>query len=576
MKNYYYDFKGKNMNGKFRLLIGAVAVMSCMIMTWTKEIRAEEVTVTALLTEPILMNPCDNTVSVVWFTEEPGNDNTVILYENGSDKPATRQIPANTKLMSRLRGGKTEATRDDPSIRAMIYRHEAIVNKVPLYRGNNNEKIPYKVVSDIAESDIYSLHSKSQPGSDVRILLTSDLQGKPMSVANFTKAYETLQEVDAILANGDIVDVIDSAYYWFYADNAFFKVMTGKADYTLNGVTYKGGEFLQNTPIYAALGNHDYMGRFSTKNLLSEQFNDPAPDDYNRITWKEIFSMPRNDKMEENYYMTTIGDVGLITLDVNRPWRLSNLGIRGRYSELIGSTADIDGGGEFIFESVEKGSPQYNFFEKSLKSKCYQNSKYKMVMFHSPYSTLGGNGEHAFTNPVKSVVKDSVTGQDMTIFNYPLENDYIANNLVPLMEQEGVNLLFEAHTHIWNRFETQSGMKVLETSNVGNTYGGYYNGQDMRSGIPSAFVKNDARSNMAKYWDANDFALTDDLYGNEPEFPNIQALPGDKPYLSSDTITEFSVIDTKGGCVDSYYFDTEKPESEVVKFDSFELVSFLN
>ena len=46
-------------------------------------------------------------------------------------------------------------------------------------------------------------------------------------------------------------------------------------------------------------------------------------------------------------------------------------------------------------------------------------------------------------------------------------------------------------------------------------------------------------------------------------------LPGGEPYLMSNTITAFSVMDTGTGMVDSYYFDTSNPDSEVVHFDSF-------
>ena len=43
------------------------------------------------------------------------------------------------------------------------------------------------------------------------------------------------------------------------------------------------------------------------------------------------------------------------------------------------------------------------------------------------------------------------------------------------------------------------------------------------------------------------------------------------PYIASQEITVFSILDTGKGTVNSYYFDTTKPESEVVKFDEFKL-----
>ena len=556
------------------VLTGAIILMSSLIST---TVRAES----ALLTDPVLMKPKDTCISVVWFTEEEALDNIVILFENGKNNPSTRSIRATSTLMSRLRGGKTADSCNDSSVNAKIYRHEALVDALPKNHGRSFEKIPYRIKSGNAISDTYLLSSRPQPGTPMKILLTSDLQSKSMSAANFTKVYETVGCVDAIFANGDLVDVIDRAYDWFYADNAFFKVLQGRAEDNSLGTLYKGGAFLQNAPIYASLGNHDYMGRYNSTDPLDEQFNNPAPDDFNRITWEEIFS-------SDNYYMDTIGDVGLITLDINRPWRLSQLGIRGRYSELIDSTPDILGHGEFIFEDIAPGSPQYDFYKKSLASGSFKNSKYKVVMFHSPYSTLGRNGVHPFSNPEESIVTDSATGKKMTIFKYPKKNDMIAKYVVPLMEEGNVNLLFEGHTHIWNRFVRDGGLNILETSNVGNSYGGYYDEDNpsgavcdigdgltddgsVRPDVPSAFMKGDARKDMADNWDTSDFSFTGDLYGNTPSFPTLKDLPDNKPYLSSNTITAFSILDTKSGTVDSYMFDTQDPDSKVVKFDSFSL-----
>ncbi|MDY6898266.1 MAG: metallophosphoesterase, partial [Cyanobacteriota bacterium] len=60
-----------------------------------------------------------------------------------------------------------------------------------------------------------------------------------------------------------------------------------------------------------------------------------------------------------------------------------------------------------------------------------------------------------------------------------------------------------------------------------------------------------------------------------PIVPSIKPLTGEEdkplPYIASKEITVFSILDTVGGTVESYYFDTTKPESEVVKFDEFKL-----
>ena len=39
----------------------------------------------------------------------------------------------------------------------------------------------------------------------------------------------------------------------------------------------------------------------------------------------------------------------------------------------------------------------------------------------------------------------------MTIYEYPLANDYLANYVEPLLEEYGVDFVFNAHSHLWNR-----------------------------------------------------------------------------------------------------------------------------
>jgi hypothetical protein len=41
------------------------------------------------------------------------------------------------------------------------------------------------------------------------------------------------------------------------------------------------------------------------------------------------------------------------------------------------------------------------------------------------------------------------------------------------------------------------------------------------------------------------------------------------PYVSSNHITVFSILDTETGTVDSYRFDAKQPEQGVVRFDQF-------
>lgn len=546
--------------------------------------------VSKMYTDPILMNPTETSIDVVWFTLEPCEKNEVVLPN------MKRNIDADTVKLSRMRGGDTEKTRDDASISRDIYRHMATVDGLPINNGEN-AKEAYFVRSDDKISNTYSLNSLNMADSDLKILITSDHQNKEMCAANIEKAFETVPDIGAVFIDGDLVDVPDSAYMWFDSDNAFFRVLQGNAEHSINGVTYKGAPLLQNVPVFTALGNHEYMGVYSEKKSLSEQFNNPKPRNYanklldnkadisdeegqrefilnnsfNTITYDEIFGKSSDEKDYNHYYAFSIADARVIVLEVNRIWRLYNIGTPGKYSEIPGMGEDTYGFGQFIFEPVVKGSRQYEFLEKELKSDEFRNAKYKIVMYHFDNHSLGNNSIPAFTDPVPKKVKYPITGQTMMTYDYPIEDDFIKNQLEPLFEQYNVNLVINGHSHLWNRFVTENGLNYLQTSNVGNSYGGVYTEKDARFTLPTSFNKNDPYYIIKDTWNMNNYALYGDPEGLEPVSPNKKELPENVPYLASNEITAFSIFDTKRGAIDSYYFDTTKPDSEVVLFDSFEI-----
>ena len=46
----------------------------------------------------------------------------------------------------------------------------------------------------------------------------------------------------------------------------------------------------------------------------------------------------------------------------------------------------------------------------------------------------------------------------------------------------------------------------------------------------------------------------------------------DLPFVASNNLTTFSILDTGTGTIASYAFDTRSPASAVVKFDEFSIV----
>ncbi|MEG3876957.1 metallophosphoesterase [Microcoleus sp. herbarium7] len=550
-----------------------------------------------LLTDPFLQLPTANSVRVVWFTEFPGIRNTVTYGENMS-----QVVAATTAKLSRTREDKDSRIWDEIKqdiingpIARNIWRHEAeIPNLTPGVR------IPYAVTSqredaELVSSKTFTLSPTPAAGTPLKILLTSDHQLMPMTAANLQKVAETIDRVDGVFMAGDLINIPDRASEWFddTRGRAFFPCLQGRgfSELDKNGIktVYTGGELIQHAPLFPAIGNHEIMGRFSQASKLDEQFNDPFPraaaekiydlnasklnpnndpevretwlknQSFNSDTYDEIFTFPNY----KNYYAVTFGDVRLVTLYVTNIWRTPNLdaGARGKYRERDEDFNNPEkwGYGQHIFEPIVKGSEQYNWLQQELDSPEFKQAKYKIVMFHHPPHSLGDNIVPAYTDPVQIVDRDEQQNIKMVRYEYPKAKDYIIRDAVPLLEKAGAQLVFYGHSHLWNRFESPSGMHFLESSNVGNSYGAFAG--EKRRFVPPAYRE--------------DYSAIGDPNGLNPVMPTIAPLLGKDgrrlPYIESNDITAFSIFDTSNGVVSSYYFDTRKPESDVVKFDEFKL-----
>ena len=524
----------------------------------------------SLLSEPFLQLPTSDSVRVVWFTEFQGNS-SYVKYGRGLEQKAA----ATTTKLSRVREDRDSQVDNEFNQLTVrdIWRHEATVTGL-----TPNQRIPYQVVSikeqEVISSRQYTLASNPTPDTPLKILLTSDHQLKPMTAANLQKVVETVGRVDGVFFAGDLVNIADRASEWFDDDRggAFFPALQGRANYQLGDTVYQGGEIIQYAPLFTALGNHEVMGRFSRTKPLKEQFYDAIPrsvakklyptadiknNSFNTDTYEEIFTLPTSQPGGEQYYAVTFGDIRLVVLYVTNIWRspVTEPDVKGRYQE---KAQDIDspenwGYGQHIFEPISQDSPQYNWLKAELASDAFKEAKYKIVMFHHPPHTLGGNIVPPYTDPQAIIQSDQVT------YEYPREQDYIVRDLIPLLETAGVQFVYYGHSHLWNRFASPSGMQFLESSNVGNSYGAHW-GDNQRL-VPS---------NNPNY------AAVGNPNGLEPIIPTIAPLEdenGNKlPYIASNDITVFSILDTETGLVSSYRFDTRQPNSEVIKFDEFKIV----
>jgi Calcineurin-like phosphoesterase len=573
---------------KFTILLVTTLLTCSLYITFSNYSHANNSqNMSSLLTDPFLQLPTENSVNVVWFTDFP-NENNWVLY----GRQLENKILANTTKLTRVR--EDAESNLEPKYTQLsdrdIWRHEATITEL-----DSQERIPYQVVSlyneEAISSEKFTLTSAPKSSTSLKILLTSDHQLMPLTTANLQKVVETIGRVDSVFFAGDLVNFPDRASEWF-DDNqggAFFPALQGKGNYQLekNGVTttYKGGAIIQYAPMFTALGNHEVMGRYSIEKPIKRQFYDAVPRDkslvantsdltiiknnsFNTDTYEEIFSLPNSEAGGKQYYAVTFGDIRLIVLYVTNIWRFPELNpelnLPARYEE---SPTDFNnperwGYGQHIFEPIAKGSQQYQWLEKELQSDEFQQAKYKMVMFHHPPHTLGGNIVPPYTNPQQIIQQNDGNNIESITYEYPIKNDYIIRDLIPLLEKARVQFVYYGHSHLWNRFQSTSGMHFLESSNVGNSYGAHT--PDNPRPVPSNLNNNP------------NYVAVGNPNGLEPIMPNIEPVQDEKgqplPYIASNDITVFSILDTAKGTVSSYRFDTRLPNSEAIKFDEFALV----
>jgi hypothetical protein len=529
-----------------------------------------------MLTDPFLQFPTSNSVRIVWFTSFEGTSHWV---EWGKEKHVST---ADSHSLSRIR---KEITQPDGTVTTQlvpVWRHEAVVKGLQQGHKQNYKVFSQSEENKILDSKTFTLTSSPTPEQSLKILLTSDHQGKPMVAANLQKAYETIGPFDAVFAAGDLIELPDGHLDWFSDPHGFFPCLQGHANNDIEGNIYKGAEILQHTPIYPAIGNHEVTGRYDLNSSLRAQYNNPYPRDkallyqpnaqgrelkdlsFNTDTYEEVFSLPKQTTGNGTYYAETVGEIRLVVLYATRIWRagVSDSVKPGKYAEASGTLDEPLkwGHGDFIFESLKKGSEQYEWLVKELESDEYQKAKLHIVMLHNPLHTLGENATPPYVDPIQTIKRDESEKITSVEYRYPKNQDILIQDIEPLLEKYGVDLVFCGHSHVWNRFQSPQGMHFLETSNVGNSYGAYTS-------------SNQKHRQIVLESHPDDYSAVDDPNGLEPIVPTLAPLKDAQnqpiPYISSNNTTVFSVLDTGRKVIDSYYFDCLHPELGVVKFDSF-------
>ncbi|GAA1953618.1 metallophosphoesterase [Microbacterium aquimaris] len=580
----------------------------------------------ALLSDPFLQLPTVDGVHVVWTTEYEGDMNVALVGQgvaaltteearaaaNGTAFPDVAVFPASSAMFSRLAedsGSRLPeeilpAAEDGISARE-VWRHEAMVDGL-----SAGERVDYRVVSTDGDGTVvsgtFSLAPSPQAGDDLRVLITSDHQAMANTPANLQMAAETIGDIDAVFLAGDLVNHPDRASEWFddTRGSAFFAALQGNGGRVdNNGVQeYVGGEIVQNAVLFPAVGNHEVQGRIDGKTTIGSSFGAPVPvevaqaeyelvaaevnptgdadieaqwiedNSFSTTTYEEMFTLPEDSPGGETYYAVTFGDIRLVSLYSTRIWRGTGAQAdpaartsNTRYQE---AAANLDspldqGYGEFVFESLEQGSEQYEWLEAELASDEFQDARFRVVMLHEGPQGLGDNVMPHFAQPTR-IEETNDEGEVVGIrYEYEPENNMLLNDLTPLLEEAGVDLVHNGHSHLWNRFASENGVNYIETSNTGNTYGAYHELSGRTRPLPP------------EPWDASNYLSVGNPGGLEPVVPNVAPFFTEggepQPFVQSNDLAVFAMLDTGANELVSYAYDVRTPEVEPWVIDRFSL-----
>lgn len=329
---------------------------------------------------------------------------------------------------------------------------------------------------------------------------------------------------------------------------------------------------------------------------------------------RDLWTHPEGPEGEQ-YYFQRFGDVAVAVMNVSRIWRTFNVRAqdRGKFTEFVSENRNPDewGFGDFHFERFDRDSAQFRWLEGVLQSPEFRNAKFRVVMIHHTVAGLGDNampahadnvmlldyvdeGGVARTREVRLPKDAAARGAAFEAevipllprvtrvrYEYPLQEDVWRQEVEPLLVAADVQLVHIGHSHVWNRVADPRlpNLHYIETSAPGNTFGAFWTQPDgtpwrgQRRGGGTGLFAADSPWNVANY------PRVDDPHGRVPAFPSLfnpmQTWGGEPqpvPFVSSNDISTFTILDTGMGAVRSFAIDLRNPTAPAVEFDRLMLV----
>ncbi len=408
---------------------------------------------------------------------------------------------------------------------------------------------------------------------------------------------------------------------------SFFDALQGNHRAIDPAAPWPGGGLLQRTPLYPVVGNHEISGQMLLGRRgadgawigIAEMYNRPQPrwaapitgvpaagarDGFDFETYRALFRPPLTGDPAAGYYATRIGEVFLVSLNASRIWRpwRTRAGVPSKYEEpaVALNNPALRGWGSFMFERLDAEAPQVAWLKQVLASEEARSARYRVAVLHQSVFGLGDNVVPLLVDPEVVALRDGPDGERLETrltlpadpaararaiaryvdgadgppralrYRYPRQRDLFAQVIAPILDEAGVDLVVQGHSHIWNRSSDQR-LALLETSHLGNCFGAFWT-------TPAGTPWRQARRALPRRLSGPDYPRTGDPWERAPIYPNLrhpmmETGESDRPvpFVCSDKLSIFSVLDSEAQVVRSFAVDATDPSAEAFEFDRLRL-----
>ena len=323
----------------------------------------------ALSVGPYLQLVAPDSITVVWWSE---ND-TLGTLEWGLSERYGEPVSSSPEAFHHVPG----------------FRHE-----VRLAGLRPNTLYFYRVVQGQSVEAAY-FTTAVELGTDFTFAVAADPESKATEPVRSVIHRAVLEQIATrdprfLLYAGDLVDQGNAQDDW----DAFWSDMNG---------------FAATTPVYPALGNHDYDGLDTTLRGNRVPYAQPHAED-GVAKYRAYFSLPGNrhsssDPRHERYYRLRYGPVSVIVLDTNNDARVDWDTGRYRSHSLVGENEPAEDGGKSWAPDIHEGSEQYQWLAETLEV-AERESAFTLIVNHqAPYSSFvhGKPGEQQSGYPLRKL-----------------------------------------------------------------------------------------------------------------------------------------------------------------------------